>query len=93
MLTVEEFVKKFIDEDYEVDLPRYCMVHDEEHIEHKLVIYVEVWKHGTQFFEVTRTRDNVGYWGDGESYPPTVAEVFPIEVKSIEYVERTKDAN
>lgn len=93
MFTVEEFAEKFIDEDGEVDLPRYCMVHDEENIEHKLVCYIEVWEHGTQFFEVTYARDNSGYWSDGERYPPTVAEVFPVEVKSIKYVERTKDAN
>ena len=89
MITVEEFVKKFMDEDDEVDLPRSRMVHDEEHIEHKLVCYVEVWEHGTQFFEVTRTRDNSGYWSDGERYPPTVAEVFPEEVTVIRYVAKT----
>ena len=89
MITVEEFVEKFIDEDDGVDLPRSCMVHDEEYIDHKSVIYVEVWKHGTQFFEVTFTRDNSGYWSDGESYPPTVDEVFPEEVTVIKYVAKT----
>ena len=93
MLTVEEFVKKFMNEDDEVDLPRYYMVQDENYVEHKLAYYVEVWKQGTQFFEVTYARDNAGYRGDTETYPPTVAEVFPVEVTVTKYTERTKDAD
>ena len=88
MITVEDFVKKFNKYD-EVDLPKECLVHKEEFIEHKMVLNIAVWKYGEHFFEVTYARDNSGYWSDGESYPPTVAEVFPEEVTVIKYVAKT----
>ena len=93
MLTVEEFVEKFIDEDGEVSLPRTCYIQEENIVDSKLLLCIEVWKKDEQFFEVTYAQDNSGYWDDGESYPPIVAEVFPEEVTITKYVKRTKDAN
>lgn len=88
MITVEDFEKKF-NANYEVILPKECLVHEEEFIKHKMVLNIAVWKYGEQFFEVTYVRDNSGYWSDGESYLPTVAEVFPEEVTVIKYVAKT----
>lgn len=90
MFTVKDFKKKLNQFD-EVDLPPECLVHEEEYIDGKLLFNIVVWKHGEQFFEMTYTRDNSGYWGEGENYPPEVTEVFPIEVTTTKYVERTKN--
>ena len=86
MITVEEFIEKFMEDD-EVYLPTSALVYKDESIEHKFVVYTKVFKHFGQFFEVTTSRDNTGYWGDGEKYPPIVTEVFPKEVTTTIYVE------
>lgn len=91
-MTIDEFEEKFI-EDGEVKLPQSAIVYEDESIEHKLVISTVVWEYFGQFFEVTYTKDNSGYWRDGESYPPTVAEVFPKEVTVTKYVTKEDNAD
>lgn len=91
MFTVAEFKERFI-EDGEVDLPKYCLVYEERIVDHKLIIYTEVWNYFGQFFEVTYTRDNSGYWGEGESYPVEVQKVFPKEVTKTIYVVKETNA-
>ena len=92
MFTVEDFEKLFNKYD-EVNLPPECVVHEEEHIDHKLVLHTIVWKYGEQFFEVIYAKDNAGYWGDGGSHPPIVAEVFPKEVTVTKYVTKEDNAD
>ena len=92
MLTVEEFEEEFFDW-HEVHLPLRCMVHTEVYLEHKVLYKIEVWKYEIQFFQITYSRDIIGFWDNNECFPPTVVEVFPEEVTSITYVERTKDAD
>jgi hypothetical protein len=82
MITAEDFKKLFMPDGNgnfipEVDLPKYDLVYESENVKHKLVISTEVYKYFGQYFGVTYTRDNTGYWSDGESYPAEVAEVFP----------------
>ena len=80
MITVNEFVEEFIDEDGEVSLPRSCYLQEEGAIDHELIVFVEIWKYNEQFFEVTYD----------EKYAPTVVEVVPKEKTVIVYVAKEK---
>lgn len=56
--------------------------------EWKIKYRCKVYKVGEQFFEVTFSKDDCGYWGDGERYEPTICEVVPREVTKTIYVEK-----
>lgn len=57
----------------------------EDVVEHKSVYNSNIYSVNGFFFDVTFTRDNCGYWGDGESYPPEIYEVKPVQVTKTEY--------
>jgi len=85
-ITVTQFETTYMDEDGEVDLPLSDRVEEGDTItEHKHVYNTDVYKVGDQFFAVTFTRDNTGYWSDGESYAPTVVEVFAKTITKVVY--------
>lgn len=60
----------------------------EDVVEHKAVYNSNIYQVEGVYFEVTFTRDNCGYWGDGEHYAPTVQEVFPKEITKIIWVNK-----
>lgn len=81
-------LQTFIDnhfEDGEVysgdDSIKFKRVHFDEYTEHKTVTFTEVHNLlGTEeYFEITTDRDNVGYWGDADSYDPTFRKVQRVE--------------
>jgi len=57
-------------------------------VEHKTVYNSNVYLVEGIYFEVTFTRDNCGYWSDGERYDPTIQEVFPKVITKIIYVNK-----
>lgn len=58
----------------------------DDEVYHKTVSQISVYQAGEQYFEVEHTRDNCGYWGDGERYDPTCREVKPVK-KMVEITE------
>lgn len=57
-------------------------------VEHKTVYNSNIYLVEGIYFEVTFTRDNSGYWGDGERYDPTIQEVFPKQITKTIYVNK-----
>lgn len=57
-----------------------------EEVNHKTVYQTSVYRLHDQYFEVTSSRDNSGYWSDGERYEPDVREVKPVK-KVVEITE------
>jgi len=59
-----------------------CVVEGDEIVNHKAVYNVDVYKVGdgdsAEYFEVTFSRDNSGYWGDGERHEPEFRKVKPV---------------
>lgn len=49
-------------------------------VDYKRVYRSDIYEVEGIYFEVTFSRDNSGYWSDGERYDPTIAEVFPKQV-------------
>lgn len=83
-ITVEQFIEQHM-EDGEV-FDAECVYAGPDEINHKTVYQTSVYKLGEQHFEVTNSRDNSGYWSDGESYDPHVVEVKPVK-KLVEITE------
>lgn len=85
-MNAQEFMEKYC-EDREVG-GEGCILYKEydSEVYHKTVSQISVYQAGEQFFEVESTRDNCGYWGDGESYDPTCREVKPVK-KVVEITE------
>ena len=87
MITAKEFEAQFITEDGECSLPgTACVDVGDEIAEHKTVYNSNVYLYEDQYFQVTWSRSNSGYWSDSESYPPEVVEVEPHEVTRIVYL-------
>lgn len=65
-----------------------CVDQGDEQIEHKTSYNVDVWQVvGTdEYFEVTHSRDNCGYWSDGERHEPEFRKVKPVK-KVVEIIE------
>lgn len=63
-----------------------CVDTGDDIVEHKTVYNSDVYRVEGVYFEVTFTRDNSGYWSDGERYDPTICQVVPREVTKIEWV-------
>ena len=73
------------EEDYEWAHDNVKLIEEGDGIvEHKTVYQTDIYsvevEGVTRYFDVTFTRDNSGYWSDGESYPPEIIEVVPVEV-------------
>lgn len=60
----------------------------EDIADYKLVYRSDIYEVAGIHFEVTFTRDNSGYWGDGERYDPTIQEVFPKQITKTIYVNK-----
>lgn len=65
-----------------------CIEVGDDVVEHKTVYNSNIYQVEDVYFEVTFTRDNCGYWGDGERYAPTIQEVFPKEITKIVWVNK-----
>jgi len=65
-----------------------CVEQGDDVVECKMVYNSNVYLVEGIYFEVTFTRDNSGYWGDGESYDPEIYEVFPTQVTKTVYVHK-----
>ena len=63
-----------------------CIEEGNDVVEHKTVYNSNIYLVEGIHFEVTFTRDNSGYWGDGERYDPEIYEVFPTQVTKTVYV-------
>ena len=59
-----------------------CIVSGDDEVSHKTVFNTDVYQVGVgdsaEYFEVTFSRDNSGYWSDGERYEPEFRKVRPI---------------
>lgn len=65
-----------------------CVEYGDDVVEHKTVSQTSVYHlRGTdEYFEVTETRSNSGYWGDSERYDPEFRKVKPVK-KVVEITE------
>lgn len=68
-----------------------CVESGDEIAEHKTVYNTDVYEvalpDGTaEYFEVTFSRSNSGYWGDSERYDPEFRKVVPVK-KVVEVTE------
>lgn len=89
-------LQEFIDNHYEygevyseVDGIEFkCVEHGDDIVEHKMVYQTSVYQLvGTEeYFEVTETSSNSGYWSDSERYDPEFRKVKPIK-KVVEITE------
>lgn len=86
-MTAEEFYEKYVNEDNDnewgecyPDTGEITLMTSDEETSHKTCYTTSVYKYvpTEEFFEVTWTRDNSGYWSDGERYPGTVRKVKPV---------------
>lgn len=83
-MNAQEFAAAYVDEDDWGDCygDGIKCVSVEEDVEHKTCYLTKVYQvdfaEGDEHFEVTWTRDNSGYWGDGERYPGEVRKVKPV---------------
>lgn len=84
-MNAQEFQEKHIEDGEVYDVDEEVFRGDQE-ISHKAVYQTSVYRVGEQYFEVTSSRDNCGYWSDGESYDPEVREVKPVK-KVVEITE------
>ena len=78
------------EEDYEWAAKNVKLVEEgDDVVEHKTVCQTNIYsvevEGVTKYFDVTFTSDNSGYWSDGESYPPEITEVVPVEVVKTEW--------
>ena len=90
-MTPSEFFNKFMSDDplEGPDLPSSAKVYlSESVVNRKQVSSFEVWAHEGQFFKVTYTRSNSGYWTDSEYDAPVVTEVFPYQFSETRYKEQ-----
>jgi hypothetical protein len=91
-MNVEEFKQKYMDEEYgEVYGDDVTCVYDgPDEVNHKTVYQTSVYKVVSgdveQWFEVTNSRSNSGYWSDSERYDPEVREVKAVK-KVVEITE------
>lgn len=80
-MTLEEFIANHLDQQhgevYANAGTKPVLVYHNEEVEHKTVYTTEVYQIDDDYFEVVNSRDNCGYWGDGERYPPEVRKVVP----------------
>lgn len=85
-MNAQEFEQKYYEdgEIYGDDVK--CIVKGDEQCEHKMCWNSNVYQVGAEYFEVTFSRDNSGYWSDGESYDPAFRKVVP-RVKVVEITE------
>lgn len=84
-MNAEEFKAKYMYEDDWGDCygDGVACVRTEEDVEHKTCYLTKVFQvilpvYDVEYFEVTWTRDNSGYWSDGERYPGEVRKVTPV---------------
>jgi hypothetical protein len=82
-LNIQEFQDKYYEdgEIYGDDVK--CIVEGDDEVEHKTVYNTCVYQVGqgddTEYFEVTFSRSNSGYWGDSERYDPEFRKVVPVK--------------
>lgn len=83
-MNAQEFEEKYYEdgEIYGDDVK--CIVSGDEIAEHKTVYNTDVYQVGpngdmAEYFEVTFSRSNSGYWGDSERYDPEFRKVAPLK--------------
>lgn len=87
-MNVTEFKEKYIDEDGEIDESLLMEVDSTgPTCEHKMCWSTTVYAtpNPNEYFRVTSSWSNSGYWSDGESYPVEVEKVEPIIVKKTDW--------
>jgi len=89
-MNTTDFYEKYVNEDNNENEWGECFGDDDELIlmtydeetEHKSIITTSVYKltlgDEVEYFEVSWSRDNCGYWSDGERYPGEVRKVKPV---------------
>lgn len=78
-MNIQEFQDKYY-EDGEVwgeDGTIKLIEQGAEQCEHKTCWNSNVYQVADEYFEVTFSRDNSGYWSDGERYDPEFRKVVP----------------
>lgn len=86
-ITVEQFIEKhMVDGEVFTGVDVIEAYRGPQEVEYKTVSQTSVYQTGEQFFEVTNSWSNSGYWSDGESYDPHVVEVKPVK-KMVEITE------
>lgn len=79
-MNAQEFKKNYLgDDDYDECVGEGCTLVEEGdwQIEHKTQYKTNIYSVGEEYFAVDFSRDNSGYWSDGETYPPEVRKVEP----------------
>ena len=92
-MTPVEFFEEFMADDPAEgpDLPAlHCVYTSDDVVWRKSVSSYQVWKYEGQYFKVTYSRSNSGYWSDGETYDPVVTEVFPYTFTETRYSEKNE---
>lgn len=92
-MNIQQFQDKYYEdgEIYGDDVK--CIVAGDDEVSHKTVYNTCVYQVGqdddVEYFEVTYSRSNSGYWGDSERYDPEFRKVKPVKkvVEITEWVE------
>ena len=83
-MNAQEFQDKYVaggdwGDCYPVADEELTLMHEEDDVEHKTCYLTKVYRLVDDYFEVTWTRDNSGYWGDGERYGGETRKVVPVK--------------